>query len=27
VLTAWDEVLNHRWKMLEEGPDPADDPS
>jgi hypothetical protein len=26
VLTAWDEVLNYRWKMLEEDPDPAEDP-
>jgi hypothetical protein len=26
VLMAWDEVLNNRWKILEEDPDPADDP-
>lgn len=24
VLTAWDEVLNNRWKILQEDPDPAD---
>jgi hypothetical protein len=26
VLTAWDEVLNNRWLLLDEDPDPADDP-
>lgn len=26
VLTAWDETLNNLWRMLEDDPDPADDP-
>ena len=26
VLMAFDEVLNNRWKLLEEDTDPADDP-
>jgi hypothetical protein len=26
VLMAWDEVLNNRWLILEEDPDPVEDP-